>query len=101
MIAVHHWLKWHKFGFTRTFDNLSLEIRNGRMTRDEAVAAIRGPGRRDARTRDLERFGEFTGLGRRGRRARRPTASADPRVWSRRDGSWVIDDFLVPDWDWA
>ncbi len=31
-ISIHHWLKWYKFGFTRLFDNLSLEIRNGRMT---------------------------------------------------------------------
>ena len=30
-------MKWYKFGFTRLFDNLSLEIRNGRMTRDEAL----------------------------------------------------------------
>ena len=33
IMSVHHWLKWHKFGFTRTWDNLSLEIRYGRMTR--------------------------------------------------------------------
>jgi len=99
MIAVHHWLKWHKFGFTRTFDNLSLEIRNGRMTRDEAIAAIRARGD-ETPHRDLERFGEFTGLGRPAVE-RAADGFRDPRVWSRRDGSWVIDDFLVPDWEWA
>jgi N-acetyl sugar amidotransferase len=36
-IVVHHFLKWFKFGFTRMFDNLSIDIRNGRITRDEAI----------------------------------------------------------------
>ena len=31
-ISIHHWLKWYKFGFTRLHDNLSLEIRNKRIT---------------------------------------------------------------------
>ena len=43
-ISLHHWLKWHKFGFTRTFDNLSLEIRNERLTREQAVAVVRDRG---------------------------------------------------------
>ena len=33
LISIHHWLKWYKFGFTRSFDNLSIEIRNGRFDR--------------------------------------------------------------------
>jgi hypothetical protein len=36
-ISLHHWMKWYKFGFTRAFDNLSLEIHNRRMTRARAV----------------------------------------------------------------
>jgi len=40
-VHIHHMFKWYKFGFTRTFDNLSIEIRNGRMTRDEAVQYLR------------------------------------------------------------
>jgi len=40
-ISIHHWLKWYKFGFTRLFDNLSLEIRNKRITRDEALKIIK------------------------------------------------------------
>ena len=36
-VIVHHMFKWYKFGFTRLWDNLSIEIRNGRMTRSEAI----------------------------------------------------------------
>lgn len=98
MIAVHHWLKWHKFGFTRTFDNLSLEIRNGRMTRAQAIDAIRARGD-ETPNRDLERFARWTGLGR-AAVERAADGFRDRRIW-RRDGErWVIDNFLVPDWSW-
>ena len=40
-ILIHHFMKWFKFGFTRLWDNLSLEIREGRMTREQAVHYIR------------------------------------------------------------
>lgn len=98
-ISIHHYLKWYKFGFTRLFDNLSLEIRNGRMSRRQAVAIVRklGEQRPDA---DIDAFCRFTGIDRRhffdiAERFR------NPAVWSRRDDRWVIDDFLVPDWNWS
>ena len=34
-------MKWYKFGFTRLFDNLSLEIRNKRITRSKAIEIIK------------------------------------------------------------
>lgn len=39
-ISIHHHFKLLKFGFTRLFDNLSIEIRNNRMTRADAVRVI-------------------------------------------------------------
>ena len=26
LITIHHWMKWYKFGFSRKWDNLSIEI---------------------------------------------------------------------------
>jgi N-acetyl sugar amidotransferase len=43
-ISVHHYIKWYKFGFTRLFDNLTLEIRRGRKTREEALETLRETG---------------------------------------------------------
>jgi N-acetyl sugar amidotransferase len=40
LIVAHHYVKWLKFGMTRTFDNVSIEIRNGRMTRKEGIDHI-------------------------------------------------------------
>jgi N-acetyl sugar amidotransferase len=98
-ISVHHWLKWYKFGFTRTFDNLSLEIRHGRLSREEAVEALRVRGD-ETPWGDIEKFCAFLEIGQDeffsiAERFR------NPAVWRRRDGRWTIDDFLVPDWKWA
>jgi N-acetyl sugar amidotransferase len=62
-ISLHHHLKWFKFGFTRLFDNLSLEIRNGRVSREEALAVIRSRGD-DTPHEDIERFCRFVGVSR-------------------------------------
>ncbi|NJB67089.1 N-acetyl sugar amidotransferase [Desulfobaculum xiamenense] len=98
-IAVHHWLKWYKFGFTRTFDNLSLEIRNGRMTRGEALAEIARRGDEMPRE-DIEAASAFMRISpeeffRIAERFR------NPDVWTRHDGRWTIPDFIVPDWEWT
>jgi N-acetyl sugar amidotransferase len=98
-ISLHHWLKWYKFGFTRTYDNLSLEIRNGRISREQAVEHIRQRGD-ETPWNDLRLFSEFSG---------QPldqlleTAQSfrNEKVWSQRpDGVWEIPGFLIPDWDW-
>ena len=97
-ISIHHFLKWHKFGFTRTFDNLSLEIRNGRMSRDEAIDIIRARGDETphddiAKLCDFLKItpGHFLELCERFR---------NPAIWKRCNGTWVIEDFLIHDWKW-
>ena len=98
-ISIHHYLKWYKFGFTRTFDNLSIEIRNGRMTRDEAIRIMQERGD-DTPHEDISQFCEFVGITRehffdvieqfRNR-----------AIWVRHNGTWIIKDFLIPDWRWS
>lgn len=98
-ISLHHWLKWYKFGFTRTFDNLSVDIRHGRLTREHAVEILRERGDETPRE-DIAKFCNWAGI-------------TEPRffeiaetfrnhdVWTMRaDGTWKIDDFIVPDWAW-
>ncbi len=98
-IAIHHFLKWHKFGMTRTFDNLSLEIRNGRMTRDEAIGILKRRGD-ETPLPEIDLFCDFVGLTRERffavcERFRNLT------IWKKVDGRWVMPGFLVPDWTWS
>jgi N-acetyl sugar amidotransferase len=41
LISIHHYLKIYKFGFSRDFDNLSLEIRNNRLSRKQAIKLVK------------------------------------------------------------
>lgn len=97
-ISIHHWMKWYKFGFTRLFDNLSLEIRNGRMTRDEAVAIVRARGD-DTPHADIRRFCAFAGLSE-ARFFEIAESFRNAAIWRREGDAWTIPDFLLPDWDW-
>ncbi|MEW5704557.1 MAG: N-acetyl sugar amidotransferase [Pseudomonadota bacterium] len=99
-ISLHHWMKWFKFGFTRTFDNLSLEIRNRRLSRSQAIAYLRERGDETPHG-DIGKFCEFAGVS-------RPEFSAiaekfrNARIWERRsDGVWHMPGFLIPDWNWS
>ena len=39
--VVHHFMKWYKFGITKLWDNLAIEIREGRMSRKEVVNLLK------------------------------------------------------------
>jgi hypothetical protein len=98
-VSVHHWLKWYKFGFTRLSDNLSLEIRNGRMTREQAVSIVGARGD-DMPHNDIAVFCDFVGIDT-GHFFEVAERHRSREIWTRRDGVWQIDGFLVPDWKWT
>jgi N-acetyl sugar amidotransferase len=99
-ISIHHWMKWYKFGFTRLFDNLSLEIRNRRITRGHALEIVRKVGEQMPE-RDIEKFCRFAGVA-----TEQFYAIAEKfrnlRIWQKRhDGVWYLPDFLLDDWKWV
>ena len=99
-ISLHHWMKWYKFGFTRMFDNLSLEIRNGRITREQALQIILDKGEQTPHE-DIDKFCTFTGI-----TTERFFAIAETfrnkKIWKqRKDGTWRIPGFPIQDWRWS
>jgi N-acetyl sugar amidotransferase len=97
-ISVHHFFKWYKYGFTRLFDNLALEIRNGRMSRDEAINTIGAIGDQTP-YEDIATMCTFLGI---------PDKHfweiaekyRNPDIWKKAADKWVIKDFLIPNWKW-
>jgi N-acetyl sugar amidotransferase len=97
-ISIHHYMKWLKFGFPRSFDNLSIEIRHGRITRFKAIEIAKelGDGYPES---DIESFACFIN---------KPVAWVhdemekfrNPDVWKRDDNGYHIPGFLIPDWIW-
>jgi N-acetyl sugar amidotransferase len=98
-ISIHHWLKWYKFGFTRLYDNLSLEIRNSRLSRAQAIEIVRS--RADETPRqDIEKLCRFVGIDtdlffETCERFR------NHEIWYRDAAAWKLRDFLIPDWPWS
>src|SRR5204862_170107 len=83
----HHYLKWYKFGFTRSYDNLSLEIRNGRLTRRAAIDWLRARGD-ETPADDIAAFCRFVKMA--------PAEFFEtierfrnPAIWMRRNGRWM------------
>lgn len=97
-LGIHQHTKWHKFGITRSWDTLSMEIRNDRLTRDEAIDRLRQAGDETPR-RDIELFCRYLGISVR-EYFRIVEQFRNRDLWTRRDGRWVIDDFLIRDFPW-
>ena len=98
-ISIHHYLKWYKFGMTRTFDNLSLEIRNGRISRDEALNILRKRGPEEP-SEDIAQFCSFVGITRdEFNEIIEKFRNLD--IWVKEDGVWKIPQFIIEDWNWS
>lgn len=97
-LAVHHWIKWYKFGFTRTFDNLSLEIRNRRVSRQEAIEVLRISGDEMPVTA-IEQFCGYLQIDEE-QFSRVCERFRNPEVWKLTGDVWSIPDFIVEDWTW-
>lgn len=98
-ISIHHWLKWYKFGFTRLFDNLSLEIRNGRISREQAIEIVRARGD-DTPYSDIEKLCEFLDISTQ-RFFEISETFRNTEIWKIEGGAWKIPGFLIPDWNWS
>lgn len=98
-VAVHHWFKWYKFGFTRLFDNLSLEIRNNRLSRADAIEIIRTRGD-DTPYREIATLCEFLEISE-DNFFEMASKFRNPSIWRQIDGVWQIPDFLIADWNWG
>ena len=100
LITIHHWMKWYKFGFTRLWDNLSLEIRNGRMTREEAIQyLVENP--EPYPEQAIDDFCKFVAISRE-RFFEIANKFRNPNVWQKdQAGEWFIPDFITDTWQWA
>lgn len=100
VMSVHHWLKWYKFGFTRTWDNLSIEIREGKISRKAAIEKIAELGD-ETPMLEIERFCEYTEI----------TVSyffeiaskfRNSNIWKydKKNKKFFIEDFIIPSFNW-
>jgi N-acetyl sugar amidotransferase len=87
---VHDYLKYLKFGYGRATDDASMEIRHGRMTREEGMEMVRRYDSREPST--LKSYCDFLGITKE-EFYRWIGPMRDVRFWQRsREGEWTPSD---------
>lgn len=97
-ISIHHYLKWYKFGFTRSFDNLSIEIRNGRISRNEAITKLS----QELSNRpigDIEKFCDLVEI-QKSDFFKIIERFRNSKIWTNKGNHWKIENFIIEDYDW-
>ncbi len=90
--AVHDYLKYLKFGYGRATDDASMEIRHGRMTREEGIRMVR---RYDSREpSSLGIYLDFLQMSRE-EFFRIVDPMRDPAIWEKKGGEWVPKDCVA------
>lgn len=98
-ISIHHYLKWFKFGFTRLFDNLSIEIRNKRISREKAINIII-KNKAQEPTKDIKEFCKFTGLSLK-KFNTIIEKFRNKNIWKKnKNGKWIIKKFITDKYHW-
>ena len=98
-ISIHHYLKWYKFGFTRLFDNLSIEIRNKRLNRSKAIKIIlKNKAKRPEN--DIKKFCRFTNISI-SEFNKNLEKFRNKSIWKKdKKGKWFIKNFLSQQYSW-
>ncbi|MCE9550494.1 MAG: N-acetyl sugar amidotransferase [Betaproteobacteria bacterium] len=87
---VHDYLKYLKFGYGRATDDASMEIRHGRMTREEGMEMVRYYDAREPST--LQNYCDFLGFTKKEFYAL-VDSQRDPAIWARNSaGEWEAQD---------
>lgn len=90
---VHDYLKYLKFGYGRATDDVSTEIRHGRMTREDGIELVQEYDA--ARPRSLDAYLKFLGLTE-AEFEDAITPMRDPKIWQRdATGRWRVTDSVA------
>ena len=81
------------------WDNLSIEIRNGRLSRNKAIKIIKKIGNKIP-TKEIKEFCDYTNIS-----FKRFLLIAEKfrnrKIWFRdKNGKWKIRNFLIKEWKW-
>jgi len=89
IISVHHYLKLYKFGFTRAFDNLSLEIRNKRIKRYKAIEIIKKDIKRRPMS-DIKKFCKLINISEK-KFFQICEKFRNKKIWNKKKNKWILN----------
>ena len=89
---VHDYLKYLQFGYGRATDDASMEIRHGRMTREEGIDMVARYDANEPMT--LEGYCDFLGISKQGFYDL-VAPMRDPQIWEKPNGQWRAKDSVT------
>lgn len=95
LIGVHHWLKWYKFGFKRTWDNLSLEIREGKINRDQAINLLIKEENSKKESEQINKFCDYIEISK-SYFFEIANKFRNKSIWTKKNNEWIIKNPLHP-----
>mgnify|MGYP001194005468 CR=1 FL=1 len=100
IITVHHWMKWYKFGFTRLWDNLSIEIREGRISRNNAIKIIQKQSSKIP-SAEIKNFCKYLNISNKNF-FKIAEKHRNKRIWfeNKKKNFWYIKNFLIKNYKW-
>jgi N-acetyl sugar amidotransferase len=99
LITIHHFMKWYKFGFSRIWDNLSIEIRNKRLSRDNALLIARKLGN-EKPIKEIHDFCRYLNITN-SEFFRICNSFRNKKIWFKdHDKIWKIKNFPIKNWVW-
>ncbi len=99
LITIHHWMKWYKFGFTRLWDNLSLEIRNNNITRKKAINIIEKTKEKNP-INEIQKFCDYVKINK-SDFFKIAETFRNKKIWKQKsDKTWYLNGFLLEKWNW-
>jgi N-acetyl sugar amidotransferase len=97
-ISIHHWMKWYKFGINRDFDNLSIEIRNKRISRNKAIELIK-KNKNFLPINDINKFCKYVDIDNK-TFFKIAEKFRNKNIWKKIDKKLKIDNFIIENWKW-
>ncbi len=88
LISIHHYLKIFKYGFSRMYDNLSLEIRNKRISRKKSIEIITKDNFKAPKS-DISKFCKFIGISE-NEFKRTCEKFRNKKLWKKYKNKWIL-----------
>ncbi len=98
LITIHHYMKWYKFGFTREWDNLSIEIREKNISRWKAIKMVEKIGSKVPK-KEIDLFCKFLGITK-ASFYRIVEKHRNKNIWYKLNNKWIIRNFITKNWKW-
>tara|TARA_B110001452_G_scaffold215791_1_gene187033 strand:- start:720 stop:1814 length:1095 start_codon:yes stop_codon:yes gene_type:complete len=92
LISIHHYLKIYKYGFSRVYDNLSLEIRNKRIKRKDAIKIIQKDNF-NAPKQDIKKFCQFIDITEK-EFFKICEKFRNKKIWTKKKDKWILNSTL-------